>query len=492
MKRLNKILILLIVLAGFLPFVAKASNASVQSWKLKCDKADEISPGEKVKCHLLGIVTDATGTDANIKFLVTRVTGTAVKITSVGSNTSLSHYDTEANATFQTGSNYVPRSAGSTCAAGLGCYDWYKSGGTIKRDLSSSISTGSYATSNDFAYFEVEILANQLTNDTDCAKICVYADTVLEGSSSITGGLVGNLPDGCMELHLRNTMFCSYDGTHYYNSTGQTVTQQEYLLDCFACKKVGNKYYDSNGAETDEAGYKRSCGCRIVDGTYYDNNNQVTTRDNYERICNPHCKCDNNGKCYNDNGKEVTRAEYERICNPHCECDSNGKCYNDNGQEVTREEYIRVCNPKCYCDDEGQCYDDNGEPVTEEEYKEACACRIEDGKYYDNNGQEVTEEEFQKKCNPKCYCNSEGQCYDGKGKPVTKAQYQKACGCRKENGKYYDNKGEEVDEKTWNAKCVPGTGSFAPYISILTLLLGGYGIFNLIKYYKNNKKIYKV
>ena len=62
----------------------------------------------------------------------------------------------------------------------------------------------------------------------------------------------------------------------------------------------------------------------------------------------------------------------------------------------------------------------------------------------------------------------------------------------KENGKFYDDKGNEVDEKTWNAKCVPGTGSFAPYISILTLLLASYGIINIINYYKNNKKIYKV
>ena len=170
-----------------------------------------------------------------------------------------------------------------------------------------------------------------------------------------------------------------------------------------------------------------------------------------------------NGQCFDNNGKPVPEDEYKKACG--CRID-NGKYYGPNNEEITEEEYTRVCNPKCYCDSNGQCYDDNGNPVTEEEYN--------------------------KDCNPKCYCDSNGQCYDGKGKPVTPEQYQKACGCRKENGKFYDDKGNEVDEKTWNAKCVPGTGSFAPYISILTLLLASYGIINIIKYYKNNKKIYKV
>ena len=469
MKRLNKILFIIIIMIGFLPIYVNAANADIGTFKLKCDKADDISPGEKVKCHILGIVTDATGTDKDIKYLVTRVVPDKAKITGAGTITGsydsgLSYYYTKGGQAYS--NNLGGARADGNCPAGSDCYDWYHStAGVIKKDTSSPISTGQYSEANDFGWFEVEILANQIITDTDCAKICVYADRILDGettsASVMPNPTVTN--GGCMELHLTFPKYCVQDGTTYYDSNGNSVTEEEYLRDCFICQIRDNKYYDNTGRETTEEGYRAACGCRIDNGKYYGPNNNEITVDEYNRVCNPKCYCNNNGQCFDNNGKPVPEDEYKKACG--CRID-NGKYYGPNNEEITEEEYTRVCNPKCYCDSNGQCYDDNGNPVTEEEYN--------------------------KDCNPKCYCDSNGQCYDGKGKPVTPEQYQKACGCRKENGKFYDDKGNEVDEKTWNAKCVPGTGSFAPYISILTLLLASYGIINIIKYYKNNKKIYKV
>ena len=463
MKRLNKLLLVLIMFIGFLPFLVKADNATIEGWALKCDKTEDIAPGEKVKCRLFGQVNNATSTsEHNIKYLITRMNGKAVKLTSVGSVTGLKYYATEPDEPY---TGEVPRTSGSKCPDDVfGCYDWYKQNGVITRDLSSPQSTDQFATKNEFAYFEVEILSSQLTSDIDCGRVCIYADFLREDESSIAAGLVPTIQNsGCIELHLGERKICYTDGTEFYDSNGNKVTQAAYLKDCFACKKENNKYYDRDGKETDLAGYKRSCGCRIEGNTYY-----------------------------NDVNEPVTKDQYELICNPHCKCDSNGQCYDNNGHPITKEDYNRICNPKCYCDDNGQCYDDEGKPVTPEEYKKACACRIENGKYYDDTGAEVTEEVFQRKCNPHCYCNKEGQCYDSKGKPVTDEQYKKSCGCRKENGKFYDQNNNEVDEKTYKAKCIPPTGTFTPYASILTLLLASYGIFNLIRYYKNNKKIYKV
>ena len=196
------------------------------------------------------------------------------------------------------------------------------------------------------------------------------------------------------------------------------------------------------------------------------------------------------GKYYNINGEEVA-SEEEMVAS--CSCHTkDGKYYDRNGEQIDEEEFNKVCNPKCRCDSNGQCYDDTGKPVTPDEYKEKCGCRIEEGKYYDDQGNETTEEEFNRKCNPRCRCDANGQCYDSKGKPVTPEEYKKACGCRKEDGKFYDFDGNEVDEKTWNAKCVPKTGGFVPYVTLGALLIAGYGLLNLIKYYSMNKKIYKV
>ena len=409
MKKLNKILMIFIMSVALLPFAVKAADASIDRWALQCDKVDDIVTNEVVHCHLLALVNDATSGDKDITYIITRIDGDGIEVTDVTSPTGLMVSHTDFDDPFTTLNPPIPRQSGAKCTASFGCYDWYSNTGKIVNDTSSTFPAPSYQNYNDVAAWSVKIDFDNIRDDVDCAKICVYADYFRDGDSEVIVAQTGSNPSPCIELHYRNSLnpTCKYDGTNYYNKTGAIVTKEEYLEEC-ACRIEGGKYYD------------------------------------------------------------------------------------DNNEEVTEEQYNKVCNPKCYCDTNGQCYDDNGEPVTPEEYEKSCGCRIDNGKYYDNEGKETTEENYYKVCNPKCYCNQEGQCYDGKGKPVTKEQYDAACGCRKENGKFYDDKGQEVDEKTWNEKCIPPTGTFAPYVSLGVLLIIGYGMFNLIKYYKNNKKIYRV
>ena len=410
MKKIKNLIIVLILSVMILPFTAKA-DGNIGNYRLKCtDDQGYVYAGEKVKCHLLGEVNDS---DPKVKFLITRITGQAIEITNEGSETSLSKSVTEPNTAY---TSPVVRPNGAKCPNNVfGCYDWYKKNGNdivgIVPDLNKGITQGdaSLANYNDLAWWEFEILPEQIVGDIDCARMCVYVDTVLIGSDDIGTGLV---PDpssgsGCIELHLKSTTVCGQIGGEYFDINGNKVSSKEEMI--------------------------ASCACRIDNGKYYDNE----------------------------------------------------------GEETTEENYNKVCNPVCVCRD-GQCYDDDGEPVTPEEYEKSCGCRIDNGKYYDNEGKETTEENYYKVCNPKCRCDENGQCYDSKGKPVTPEDYKKACGCRKEDGKFYDFDGNEVDEETYNKKCVPGTGQFAPYITLTALLIAGYGLYNIIRYYRSNKKIYKV
>ncbi len=429
MKKLRNIIVLIIAIVGVTPFIANAAEASINNWSLKCDKTDYIYPGERVKCHIFGQVTNATGTDSNVKYLKSRVTGKAVKIISEGSSTNLTS-ETHQHLPGESDCPNETNDAGSV----LKCYEWYhKTNPTILKDTSSPLSVDGFQEKNDFYYVEFEILPDQLTSDTECAKLCFYANYVLESDANGVEFIPTTSNGGCIEPHYSEPLVCKCNSEYCFDNKGKIVSEEE---------------------------YQKACGCRIEDGKYYGPDNNEVTEDKYKEVC----------------GCRIV----------------GDKHYGPDNTEITEEKYNEVCNPKCYCNNEGQCYDDKGKPVPEEEYKKSCGCRIENGKYYDDNNNEVEEEIFNKVCNPKCYCNSEGQCYDGKGKPVSKEQYIKSCGCRKENGKFYDQEGNEVDEATWNAKCVPGTGSFVPYISILTLLLASYGMFNIIKYYRNNKKIYKV
>ena len=416
MKKIKNLIIVLVLSIMILPFTAKAEG-NIGNYRLKCvdgsgktleGKDNKIYANEKVKCHLLGQVSDS---DPKVKFLITRITGQAIELSDSGSETSLSKSVTGPDEAYN---SPVERPSGAKCPDSFGCYDWYKKSGNdfvgIVPDYDKGVTQGdaSLANYNDLAWWEFTIQPEKITGDINCARMCVYADTIL--MTGATGS--GLVPDpssgsGCIELHLKSTTVCGQIGGEYFDINGNKVSSREEMI--------------------------ASCGCRIDNGKYYDNE----------------------------------------------------------GEETTEENYNKVCNPVCVCRD-GQCYDDDGKPVTPEEYEKSCGCRIDNGKYYDNEGNETTEENYYKVCNPKCRCDENGQCYDSKGKPVTPEEYKKACGCRKEDGKFYDFDGNEVDEKTYNKKCVPGTGQFAPYITLTALLIAGYGLYNIIRYYRSNKKIYKV
>ena len=57
---------------------------------------------------------------------------------------------------------------------------------TAATNFSAGASTPTSTTSNDFAYFEVEILEDQILSDTDCARLCVYVESIYDGSTATT------------------------------------------------------------------------------------------------------------------------------------------------------------------------------------------------------------------------------------------------------------------------------------------------------------------
>ena len=120
MKKLRNIIVLIIAIVGVTPFIANAAEASINNWSLKCDKTDYIYPGERVKCHIFGQVTNATGTDSNVKYLKSRVTGKAVKIISEGSSTNLTS-ETHQHLPGESDCPNETNDAGSV----LKCYEWY-------------------------------------------------------------------------------------------------------------------------------------------------------------------------------------------------------------------------------------------------------------------------------------------------------------------------------------------------------------------------------
>ncbi len=116
------------------------------------------------------------------------------------------------------------------------------------------------------------------------------------------------------------------------------------------------------------------------------------------------------------------------------------------------------------------------------------------GDEQNNNSEPTNEDEpnngTQKNNTSLCTVNDEGIYYDNKGLEVDIKTYKQKCGCRKEDGKYYDNNGEETDEEYYNKVCVPDTGDVFPVIMSLTLVLIFAGIYYISKIYK--KKFYKV
>jgi LPXTG-motif cell wall-anchored protein len=88
-------------------------------------------------------------------------------------------------------------------------------------------------------------------------------------------------------------------------------------------------------------------------------------------------------------------------------------------------------------------------------------CTVENGKYYDNNGNEVTKDEYNKACNPTCKV-VDNKYYDDNGNEVTKAEYEKAC-------------------------TNPQTGNTLPFAAGLVIVIVGGAIALLV----NRKKLFK-
>ncbi len=325
-------------------------------------------------------------------------------------------------------------------------------------------------------------VANEQAMKNACYPPCGCRDNVCYGPNHET----------LSKAEMQKTCFsCKYENGKYYGLNGVETNEATYYLQCNDhCKCEGDKCYDDKGKPVSLEEYKKICNpkCVFTGGKYYNDKGEEVSEQQFAKDCDITCRCLNN-KCYDKNGNPVSRADYVKICEPKCTF-QDGKYYNQKGDEVSKEEYQKDCNPKCECKD-GICYDDDGTPITDEEYEKKCnpKCLCSSSKCYNNEGKEITKDEY----NLMCACRIEnGKYYDMKGKEISSENYTKICGCRKVGGKFFDKDGNEITEEEWNDKCVPKTGMFIPYITVVALGLAIYGTYYAIKVYKKRKKIYQV
>lgn len=145
----------------------------------------------------------------------------------------------------------------------------------------------------------------------------------------------------------------------------------------------------------------------------------------------------------------------------------DGIYYDKEGNETTELEQLKSCNtyvckPLVYGSDT-YYFGKDGTEITKEEFDNTCIDKIycdkdENGKYYDNEGNETTELNYKRICQ-KRYCDTlnDGNntyYYNSKGAEVSKEDFESDCRkCKTDGEKYYGENGSEVDKLTYEKTC---------------------------------------
>lgn len=269
---------------------------------------------------------------------------------------------------------------------------------------------------------------------------------------------------------------CVKEGSTYYGKSGTVVNQTQYQKECetHKCFRYADGTYSGlNGSPVEQHQYERECTekhyCEKVDDKYYDKDGNVTNEKTYNYECFNHtCEVVDTGtikgKVYFDkSGTESTKEKYEKDCFKHyCEVIDN-TYFGKDGNTTNKKTYEKDClKPTEYtCEKVGDDYYDlDGNKVSKEKYEESCTsqekkCEIKDGKYYDKNGNEVKQSEYEKQCNKHS--------------------------CEIIDDTYFDKNGNIVSKETYDKYCPipenPSTGNFLPFIPLIILVIGGFGIY---------------
>ena len=120
--------------------------------------------------------------------------------------------------------------------------------------------------------------------------------------------------------------------------------------------------------------------------------------------------------------------------------------------------------------------------------------KLEDGTYYNLKGEETDELTYQKECQKNtCKILSDGTYYDKDGNVTTKENYELTCKvhkCEVINDNYFNDKGNKVTKEEYDKVCTnPGTGINLPYFYIAGGILAAGLIFI---YSKKHKKLNRI
>ncbi len=282
--------IVLIVCLFLLPCVVKANDSSISNWKLFCDETELTEANLNTNCYLIAQITDATNGGNKISAVLTRVTAEKAEIVSAHPAFNTTQVETTlASAKFN--NNLHGSNAYCTDA---NCYDFTSSSGIVSNSNDSKIISHGFTGYTPIGYWNIKLLADQITSDTECAKICVYADMMLQGSESTVGNMPTNTANGaCIELNLAKG--------------GKKI--------CY-CDPTSNVCYGLNGSEVTKEQFTAECACRVENGKFYDQDGKEVTKDVYEAKCNKKVCYESDGKYYGKDGVEVTKEQFEKDCLP--------------------------------------------------------------------------------------------------------------------------------------------------------------------------------
>ena len=311
MKKVNLFLMnLFIIICLFLvPNVVRANNSTANNWRLFCDNT-VLTSDQTTDCYLIAQITDATDGGKPITAVLTNVSATKAEI--IEAKQAFSYIQVEktlASARF----NNTLHGSKTNCDSTGNCYDFISTTGIVSNSSDAKITSRGFTGYTPIGYWTIKLNSNQITNDSDCGRICVSLEYVVDGAAAVGNVNTGNAVNAsCIDINLK----------------------QEASATCY-CNSADNKCYGANGTEVSREVYEAECNPKCSSG-------QMSAED-----MKKYCTCtQEGGKFFGPDATEVTEDQYKALCSTKTCYQSNGKYYGKDGSEISKEQYEKDCIPK--------------------------------------------------------------------------------------------------------------------------------------------------
>ena len=309
MKRVKSLLtnILIVFCLLLAPQIVRAANSSATNWKLFCDST-EITGAETTNCYLIAQITDATDGGKPISAVLTNVS--AVKSEIIDAKPAFNYIQVEKTLASARFSNTLHGSK-TNCDSTGNCYDFTSTSGIVSNSSDTKVNSKGFTGYTPIGYWTIKLLSNQITSDTDCARICVSVDYVTDGApiTALTPSS-GAQNGSCIEIHLKDATYpvcyCNSATNKCFGKDGNEVSREVYEAEC-------NPKCES-GQLSDED-IKKYCTCVQENGKFYGSNGMVVSEEQYRLQCGKKCY-QSSGKYYGKDGSEITKEQYEKDCIP--------------------------------------------------------------------------------------------------------------------------------------------------------------------------------